>query len=65
MIGRKMHSNYRAASMVLVFVVMVALTFATAGGEGIRYAISAFAISMCIELQIDPAVGVIVCWAGW
>ena len=65
MIGRKMHSKYRVASIILVFAVMVALTFATAGGEGIRYAISAFAISMCIELQIDPAVGVIVCWAGW
>ncbi|MBR4579149.1 MAG: hypothetical protein IKO22_06045 [Oscillospiraceae bacterium] len=64
-IGRKMHSNVKIVAVIMIYLVSIALTFGTAGGEGIRYAISAFAISLCLQLQIDPAIGVIVCWAGW
>lgn len=65
MVGKRMHSDHRVVAVIMIFLVSIALTFGTAGGEGIRYAISAFAIGLCIQLKIDPAIGVIACWAGW
>ena len=64
-VGGRLHSNSRIVAVIMIFLVSIALTVGTAGGEGIRYAVTAFAISLCIELKIDPAVGVIACWAGW
>lgn len=64
-VGKRMHSNHRLVAVFMIYLVSIALTVGTAGGEGIRYAMLAFSISLCIQLQIDPAVGVFACWAGW
>ncbi|MDO4493393.1 MAG: SLC13 family permease [Clostridia bacterium] len=64
-VGKKMHSNQRVVAVIMIYLVSIALTVGTAGGEGIRYAMLAFSISLCLQLKIDPAVGVFACWAGW
>ena len=65
MVGRKMKSANRAVAPLIIFAVTFALTFATAGGEGITIPMTVFGIGICLNLGLNPALGLIAVWSGW